>query len=101
LRLPLSQHLRPSTASLAAPARDTSGRRRAQVVCGYHTWAQVTVGMALGAAMARGWMAVGALIDAHVPARAAFVAVWLLYLSGSALFIRRKMRSWFGKDAAL
>ena len=57
--------------------------------------------MGLGAAMARGWMAVGALIDTHVPARAAFVAVWLLYLSGSALFIRRKMRSWFGKDAAL
>ena len=69
--LPLSDHHRPSTVSLAAPARDTSGRRRAQVVCGYHTWAQVTVGMGLGAAMARGWMAVGALTDAHVPARAA------------------------------
>ena len=67
---PLSDHLKPSTVSLATQARDTTGRRRAQVVCGYHTWAQVTVGMGLGAAMARGWMAVGALIDAHVPARA-------------------------------
>ena len=73
----------------------------AQVVCGYHTWAQVTVGTVLGAAMARGWMSLGAVINAHVPARTAFVVVWLLYLSGSAVFIRRKMRSWFGKDAAL
>ena len=55
----------------------------------------------MGAAMARGWMSLGAVINAHVPARTAFVAVWLLYLSGSAVFIRRKMRSWFGKDAAL
>jgi len=93
-------HLRSTVASalLLSGALSVSVLR---VVCGYHTWAQVTVGTVLGAAMARGWMSLGAVINAHVPARAAFIAVWLLYLCGSAVFIRRKMRSWFGKDAAL
>ena len=87
-----------SVSSYSLVARPTLD---AQVVCGYHTWAQITVGTALGAVWAFGWMSLGTVIKAHVDPGTAFVAVWLLYLSSSAVFIRRKMRSWFGKDAAL
>ena len=55
----------------------------------------------LGAATAYGWMALGSLINARFDPRAAFVVVWFLYLSGSAVFISRKMRGWLGEYRAL
>jgi hypothetical protein len=65
-----------------------------RVVVGYHTWAQVIVGGALGAAMAAGWMAAGSFLKPLVPGPLAYAAVYATYLLGSFFFIFRKMAKW-------
>ena len=59
------------------------------------------MGGLVGSCSAFGWMRLGDAIAIHCAPRAALVAVWALYLVGSAIFILKKMRSWLGKDAAL
>ena len=70
-----------------------------RVVTGCHTWPQVAVGSALGAAFACLWMALGAYFAAQVPTRVAVASIYSAYVLGSALFIARKMDKW-GPSAA-
>ena len=67
-----------------------------RVVTGYHTWAQIGVGAALGTASACAWMAIGAQIlsTAIIATRHQYAALYGVYLGGSALFIGRKMSKW-------
>ena len=75
-----------------------------RVACGYHTTAQVLVGMGIGTTSAALWMALGAkLLKTWQWARSPAVA-WLLYglfLGGSAAFIYKKMGAWVSKEEAM
>ena len=72
-----------------------------RVACGYHSWAQVIVGGLVGSSSAFGWMRLGDAVTTHVEPRVALLAVWSLYLSGSAAFIAAKMRNWVTEEKQL
>lgn len=72
-----------------------------RVACGYHSWAQVIVGALVGSGSAFGWMRLGDVVTAQVEPRAALLAVWGLYLGGSAAFIGAKMKSWVADERDL
>lgn len=90
-------HLRspPATAWLVSAAALVAALR---VVCGYHTWAQVGVGATLGACSARSWMQLPAWAHVDPASAGALRAVFACYLSGSALFIAKKMATWRWSD---
>mmetsp|Transcript_177565 Transcript_177565/g.569462 ORF Transcript_177565/g.569462 Transcript_177565/m.569462 type:complete len:193 (-) Transcript_177565:80-658(-) len=72
-----------------------------RVVCGHHTWPQIGVGASLGASMAFCWMRFGALFAYAQGDAVGSVAIWLLYLVGSAVFIHRAlMKEKIGPRAA-
>jgi membrane-associated phospholipid phosphatase len=89
-------HLQRAGASVAllASAAVVSGLR---VVTGCHTWAQVIVGIAVGAAGALAWMGLGVASGLTPPgaaSTAALAIMYSVYLGGSALFVVRKMDKW-------
>ena len=83
---------RPATLALGAAAAIVSILR---VATGYHTWAQIGVGAATGAAGARAWMTLGAgLTPCGAATRPAVRTIYAFYLLGSAAFITQKMEKW-------
>mmetsp|Transcript_18024 Transcript_18024/g.51608 ORF Transcript_18024/g.51608 Transcript_18024/m.51608 type:complete len:257 (+) Transcript_18024:94-864(+) len=64
-----------------------------RVVCGYHTWAQIGVGAALGSAMGQLWVALGHELHLQNPSVLHIVS-WGTYLAGSALFIKTNISKW-------
>lgn len=63
-----------------------------RVACGYHTWAQIAVGVVMGGIMAMGWMSFGAtcVLPRHGVSTTAII--YALYFAGSVLFIARQLR---------
>jgi hypothetical protein len=83
-----------ASAALLASAAVVSGLR---VATGCHTWAQVLVGIAIGAAGALAWMCLGVASGLTPPGAAsagALAVMYSLYLGGSALFVVKKMEKW-------
>lgn len=64
-----------------------------RVVCGYHTWAQIGVGAALGSVMGQAWVALGHALNLQYPKTLHNIS-WTLYLAGSALFIKTNISKW-------
>eukprot|EP00957_Ditylum_brightwellii_P208580 15358113-Ditylum_brightwellii.AAC.1 len=71
-----------------------------RVACGYHTFAQITVGAIIGSVLGKGWSVLGSALHVSNP-NATFVFAWTAYLFGSALFISKKMKSWITHEKAL
>mmetsp|Transcript_51495 Transcript_51495/g.154592 ORF Transcript_51495/g.154592 Transcript_51495/m.154592 type:complete len:276 (-) Transcript_51495:346-1173(-) len=69
-----------------------------RVVCGYHTVAQIVVGAGLGSTLGRGWALLGEAMHSGGDPRLVTALAWGSYLGGSALFIKRTMKHWVGKD---
>ena len=78
-----------------------SSPRGADPARGYHSWAQVVVGGLVGSGAACGWMRLGDAVTARVAPRVAMLAVWGLYLGGSAAFIVAKMGKWVAEERDL
>jgi len=64
-----------------------------RVVCGYHTWAQIGVGAALGMALGQAWVVLGRSLHLQNATLLHHVS-WATYLAGSALFIRTNISKW-------
>lgn len=64
-----------------------------RVVCGYHSWAQIGVGAVLGSAMGQAWVVLGKSLHQQFPATLHHFS-WVLYLLGSALFIKTNISKW-------
>lgn len=84
-------HTRATSIALALAAATVSVLR---VAVGYHTWAQIGVGTAFGVAGAPAWMALGAVLTQRLQPRTAMVAIYACYVSGSVVFVLKKMSSW-------
>ena len=68
-----------------------------RVVCGYHTVAQIAVGGVLGSVLGQLWAVLGEELYATNP-MLTFRLSWIAYLSGSALFISKKISKWTTTD---
>ena len=71
-----------------------------RVVCGYHSWDQISVGALLGSTMGFAWARIGAVLIPSYP-QVMQKASWGLYLLGSALFILKDMKEWLHKEKHL
>ena len=68
-----------------------------RVVCGYHSLAQIFVGAGLGSFLGYLWHQLGQILFFRNPSLTLRLA-WIAYLSGSALFIGKKMTKWTTTD---
>jgi membrane-associated phospholipid phosphatase len=64
-----------------------------RVICGYHSWAQISVGAVLGTLMGVVWTTLGRQLYQFAP-HVTFSTLWIFYLSGAVLFISTTMRNW-------
>ena len=71
-----------------------------RVVCGYHSFAQIGVGAALGSVMGFSWAKFGLAMH-HINPQATFLSSWGCYVVGSIFFISKNMRHWVGAHAKL
>ena len=71
-----------------------------RVVCGYHTLPQIVVGGLLGSLLGVAWMATGRLLHLHYP-KQTFATSWVVYLLGSALYIRKETTRWLTDEKFL
>ncbi|CAJ1442758.1 unnamed protein product, partial [Effrenium voratum] len=62
-----------------------------RVVCGHHSWAQISVGAAMGASMAAAWMALGKEMLSS-PSAMSMAVVYFLYIAGSVIFLTKIVR---------
>jgi hypothetical protein len=71
-----------------------------RVICGYHSYAQIGVGATLGSFLGWAWITGGTAMHAVNP-RLTFMASWITYLVGAAIYISRDIRHWVGKEKHL
>lgn len=69
-------------------------------MCGYHSWAQISVGAGLGTLWGVLWTTLGRQLYQLAP-KVTFYSLWTLYLSGAALFISTNMRDWLTHEKHL
>lgn len=71
-----------------------------RVVCGHHTWAQIGVGGVIGGLLGYLWMLLGAALVLPNGGPATRAAVYVVYLSGSVLFVHMQLlKKKIGKGA--
>ena len=70
-----------------------------RLICGYHSWAQIS-GAGLGTLLGVVWTSLGGHLYRLAP-QVTFTILWVLYLSGAALFISTHMRDWLTHEKHL
>jgi len=71
-----------------------------RVICGYHTAPQIIVGGLVGTIMGYTWMAVGTIFNTRYT-KMTFIASWMTYLVGSAIYIQKEMTRWWTDEKHL
>ena len=72
-----------------------------RVICGYHSYAQISVGALLGCSLGLLWAKLGALLSTHGHPKLVFRLSWLCYILSGGFFILKNVREWLYEDKHL